>query len=265
MNKPLFPDVTVNGEAISAADIAAEAQNHDAPSGKPGIAWRKAARALVIRKLLLQEAAKMGLTASPIELIKGQIETEEEALIREMLDIGIEVREPGEEELRAIYNANQSRFRAPTLYEPAHILFPARPEDTEARTEARKMAEAALDILKQKPEEFSRIAKTESGCSSRNSGGQLGQISSGDTVPEFEAALDAMEVGTISAAPVETRYGFHIIRLDAKAIGDVLPYDITRPKLVEMLEKKAWAEGAQKYVERLMNAAEITGVDLRAA
>ena len=52
----LFPDLVVNGETVPAAVIAAEAQNHDGPKGKPGIAWRKAANAVAIRTLLLQEA-----------------------------------------------------------------------------------------------------------------------------------------------------------------------------------------------------------------
>ena len=40
MNMALFPAVVVNGETISPAAIAAEAQNHSAPRAKPGIAWR---------------------------------------------------------------------------------------------------------------------------------------------------------------------------------------------------------------------------------
>ena len=47
--KPLLTDVTVNGEVIPAALIAAEAQNHPAPPGKPGLAWRAAAEALAVR------------------------------------------------------------------------------------------------------------------------------------------------------------------------------------------------------------------------
>ena len=43
MTRPLFPDIVVNGVTLDADDIAAEAQNHPAPRGKPGIAWRKAA------------------------------------------------------------------------------------------------------------------------------------------------------------------------------------------------------------------------------
>ena len=44
--KPLLPPVTVNGVTITPKRIAAEAQNHPAPKGKPGHAWKAAARAL---------------------------------------------------------------------------------------------------------------------------------------------------------------------------------------------------------------------------
>ena len=47
--KPLLPPVTVNGVTISPERIAAEAQNHPAPKGKPGLAWKAAARALALR------------------------------------------------------------------------------------------------------------------------------------------------------------------------------------------------------------------------
>ena len=89
MNKPLFPEVTVNGHVISAADLAAEAQNHSAPKGKPGLAWRQAAQALVIRQLLLDEADRLSLKTSPQDLGGQRFETEEEALIRAVMEAGI--------------------------------------------------------------------------------------------------------------------------------------------------------------------------------
>ena len=86
MNMSLFPDVVVNGETIPSAAIAAEAQNHSAPKDKPGIAWRKAAQAMAIRALLLQEARARGLAAEPLALAPGRWETDDEALIRVLLD-----------------------------------------------------------------------------------------------------------------------------------------------------------------------------------
>ncbi|MFN3500265.1 MAG: hypothetical protein ACK40A_17875, partial [Pannonibacter indicus] len=58
------PVITVNGTVIPASRIAAEAQNHPAASGRPGDAWRAAARALAIRQLLLDEALRRGVAAA---------------------------------------------------------------------------------------------------------------------------------------------------------------------------------------------------------
>ena len=84
--RPLQPDVVVNGETISAAAIAAEAQNHPAPPGKPGAAWSAAARALAVHALLLQEARRLGLAPAPRALGAGRRETDDEALIRAVIE-----------------------------------------------------------------------------------------------------------------------------------------------------------------------------------
>ena len=47
MRAELYPDLVINGELVPHAVVAAETQNQEAPKGKPGIAWRKAANALV--------------------------------------------------------------------------------------------------------------------------------------------------------------------------------------------------------------------------
>ena len=166
--------------------------------------------------------------------------------------------------MRKVYDAQPDMFRAPTLYEPSHILFAADPADTEAWTEALQKAEAALATLRANPKDFASLAKELSDCPSRESGGQLGQIVTGDTVPEFEGAMDAMEAGMINPAPVKSRYGIHILRLDASAVGDVLPFDQVREQIGEMLEKAAWASAANAFVQELVANAEITGIDMAA-
>ncbi len=260
--KPLFPEVSVNGVTISAADIAAEAQNHEAPKDKPGWAWRDGARALVIRELLLQEGRKRDLQPQPRELEPGKFETADEALIREVLDMAVTPQQPTKADIRRIYDTQPQMFRAPTLYEPAHILFAADPADGDAREEARQKAKAALKTLHENPKEFASLAKELSDCPSRDAGGQLGQIVTGDTVPEFEAAMDTMQPGEISPKPVESRYGIHILRLDAKAEGDVLPFDQVSEQIGEMLEKAGWAVAANAFVQELVEKADISGVNM---
>ncbi|MCB2136023.1 MAG: peptidylprolyl isomerase [Rhodobacteraceae bacterium] len=261
---PLLQDITVNGEVIPAAAIAAEAQMHAAPKDKPGIAWRAAGRALTVRALLLQEARRRGLTPQP-QHDNAWTETEEEALIRQLLEVALVPELPGDEALRAIYDADPGRWRAPRLYEAAHILFAAAPGDSEARARAKEATAVARAELARNPASFDHLARSLSACSSRDAGGRLGQISAGDTVPEFESALDCLEEGQIAPTPVETRYGFHIIRLDARAEGAVLPFEAVAGRLREAAAKRAWADAARRFTATLAAEASVTGIDLVAA
>lgn len=263
--KPLMPEVRVNGTVIAPEAIAAEAQNHPAPKGKPGHAWQAAARALALRALLLDEARARGLVPAPAELEPGRIETPDEALIRQLLEQAVTPEPVDEARLRAIHAAAPDRFRAPTLYEAAHILIPAAPGDSAARDRARAMAGALAAELAKAPGRFAELAREHSACSSRANGGLMGQIAGGDTVPEFEAALDRLQPGEIGAEPVETRFGFHVVRLDARAEGAVLPFASVLPRLREAEEKAAWLRACRSFVNALTARAEITGVTLAAA
>jgi len=262
--KQSFTNITVNGEAISPELIATEAQNHPAPKGKPGIAWMAAARALAIRALILQEAKRNNLVADPMELAPGLWETDEEAVIRAVLDTSVKIETPTTKAIRSAYDANPERHRAPSLYEAAHILFAARPDDVVARKIAKDQAEAVLAKIKLEPKAFDALARDNSACSSRANGGRLGQISAGDTVTEFEAALAILAEGEIAPEPVESRYGFHIIRLDAKAEGEILPFESVQTALCSALEKSAWVRASRAFVDRLAANANVTGISLRA-
>ncbi|MFN7003128.1 MAG: peptidylprolyl isomerase [Roseinatronobacter sp.] len=258
--KPLLPPVFVNGIEISAERIAAEAQNHPAPKEKPGLAWKAAARALAIRELMLQEARARGLTPDPAEVAPGQFETEDEALIRQLSEVAITPTAADEADLRRVYSAHPDRFRAPSLYEAAHILFPR--QDDMAALHAH--ADAVLSELRANPRRFGELARMQSACSSKDNGGLLGQLGQGDTVPEFEAALDALDKGQISD-PVETRFGLHLIRLDARARGEVLPFETVLPRLRDAHAKAAWARAAARFTAELVAKARIKRVALQAA
>ncbi len=258
--KPLLADVVVNGVTIPAARIAAEAQNHPAPPGKPGLAWKAAARALVTRELLLQEARRQGLEPEPTEIAPGQVETEEEALIRQALVGALRPDPVSDDTLRAIHAASPDRFRAPTLYEVSHILYAREPGDSAGLASASAQAKAAAARLAESPFDFDRLAREESACSSREAGGRLGQLTGADVVAEFAAALDLLEVGAISPSPVATRFGFHIIRLDARAEGSVLPFERVAARLREAAEKAAWTRAAQALTRDLFGRAEISGL-----
>lgn len=263
MNAALFPDLIVNGEHVPHTIVAAETQNQDAPSGKPGIAWRKAANAVAIRTLLLQEAGARGLSVERQEVAPGRFETDEEALIRGLLDTAVDVPSPDEDAIYAEWHKDPARFRAPPLWEVSHILCACDPRDEDAKQKAKLRADAATKLALADPKNFAGLAARESDCGSKSSGGALGQLGPGDTVPEFEAVLRTLDTGDITPAPVLSRHGWHVIRMDAVAVGEVLPFETVRQKIADAMEKAAWANEARLFVNELVASADITGAELQ--
>ncbi|WP_407867174.1 peptidylprolyl isomerase [Phyllobacterium phragmitis] len=251
--------VTVDGVTIPQEAIAREMQNH--PADDPATAWAEAARALVIRELLLREARRLGLPAEPDE---GSRETEEEALIRALLDRELTVPQADEAACRRYFEKNRDRFKSPELFEAAHILFSADRQDEAAYARALRSAHAALERLIAGPERFADMARALSACSSSGNGGHLGQFAREQVSPEFTAALDGLKPGQIAPAPVETRYGVHIIRLDRRIGGDRLPFEAVRERIAAYLTQSVWHRAAAQYISLLAGKAEITGVDFDA-
>lgn len=102
--------VSVNGVAIPRDAIAREAQHHPAP--KPIAAWQAAARALVIRELLLQEAGRLGIAPEPAADAQGRRETDDEAMMRALVEREVKVPVADLESCRRYYDNNRARFRA---------------------------------------------------------------------------------------------------------------------------------------------------------
>ncbi len=250
--------VSVNGIAIPRAAISREAQNH--PATKPIDAWLAAARALVVRELLLQEARRLNLQPHPLADEEGRRETDEEALVRQLVER--EVRTPIADAAACLryYEANRRRLRTPDIYEVRHILLAAPAGDRDARRAAREQADAIITALMHDPTAFDDIARSRSACPSGASGGNLGQIGPDQTVPEFERALASMPVGAVAPAPVETRYGFHIVRVDRRIEGRDLPFEMVQSRIAGWLDEKVRRVAIRQYIEILAGRAEITGV-----
>ncbi len=254
--------VAVNEAVIAAADIAREVQNH--AGGSPQQAWTEATRALVIRELLLQRARSLELVAEP-RSEDGLRETEEEALIRMLLAAEIRTPTADEASCRRYYQSNLALFRSPDLFEPLHILFKADRADASAYAVAVERGTAVLADVLASPEQFESLARALSDCPSAGEGGRLGQVACGDTTPEFEAALVALEAGQICAEPVLTRYGVHIVRLDRKVAGQTRPFEQVRDRIAHYLEESSWRRAVAQYVGLLAGQARIQGFDMPGA
>lgn len=254
--------IRVNGVTISRAMISREVQHHPAPT--PVAAWRAASLALVLREALSQEATRLGIAAEPLSDGQGRRETEDEARMRALLEREVILPEPTEEECRRYYSTHLARFRSPDIMEASHILFGARPDDKTRWALAKFDAELITAMLKIEPDKFALLAREYSDCPSGKLGGSLGQITAGQTTPDFERALLALPVGKMTNEPVETRYGLHVVRLDRRIVGRTLPFDAVRDRIAQYLSEAVRRRAEAQYVARLLGQARIEGIAIPA-
>lgn len=262
-NLPEPEIVSVNGIEIPRDIIAREVQHHPAP--KAIEAWQSAARALAIRELLLQQARYLKIVPAPHNEESGPQETDEEALIQGLIEREVATPDPDDAACRRYYEQNKRRFRSPPIYAATHILFSVRQDDPEGYAKTQALAQSVLAELKQNPERFEELAREHSACPSAAQGGALGQISVGQTTPEFEKALEALAPGAMTEVPVETPYGLHIIRLDDKVEGKDLPFDLVADHIAGYLRENVTHRATAQYIARLVSGAEIAGIDLAGA
>ncbi len=253
--------IRVNGVELPRSDISREAQNF--PAQKPIDAWKEAARALVIRHLLLAEARRIELDADPLSE-DGRTETEEEALIRGLLERQVITPEPDEAACLRYYENNRTRFRSETIYEAAHILIAADKRNARAFEEAKAKALKVAAELGRFPEQFDMLAALHSDCPSAEQHGNLGQLTAGQTTPEFEEALLSLAPGSIGG-PVESRYGFHIIRLERKIEGKQIPFDAMKERIAAYLSDAVQRRATAQYIALLVSRANIEGIELAGA
>ncbi|HVI33507.1 peptidylprolyl isomerase [Phenylobacterium sp.] len=252
--------VVFDGVEIPETLLAQEVQNH--PGASAAEARSAAGHALAIRALLLQRARDLGLTPEPELDEQGREETPDEALVRAVLDAEVAVTAPTEAECRRVYEADPVRFRTPALYEASHILVEPRGGDEAALAAAHANATRLLGILEGGTCTFGELARDASDCPSGAVGGSLGQLRSGDLVPEVEDVLMALDPGETAGVPVLSRFGWHVLRLDRRIEGRVLPFELAEERIRLHLESRAWAAAATRYVAELAAAARAKGVAL---
>ena len=238
-------EIRINGKEITDAAVEAEIANY-AEADRPLDA---ALRALAIRQIVLDEAASQGIDVS-----------DPERAAAELLDRKVSVRVPTSEECRRHYEGNLARFTQGELVEASHILFQVTPSVDLERL--RRKADDVLDRLRLAPEDFETLAAEYSNCPSSRIGGSLGQISRGDTVPEFERAVFGEHVAGLVGRVIETRFGLHIVRIDRRIEGRVLPFDQVRGQVTQALGAALADRAARDFVAELVSRADIEGMVL---
>jgi peptidyl-prolyl cis-trans isomerase C len=250
--------LSVNGTIIPEETLAQEMARLG-PGPDATVAVR---RTLAIRELLLQRAGELGLLedGAPRSAVTFADRESEEAVIDRLLAQEVRTPEPQEAECRRHYEAHASRFVAGELVAASHILFALTP-GTPVQA-LRERAGAALAELVANPALFGERARELSNCPSGAQGGALGQFGRGEMAPEFERAVfDTAATGVLPSL-VATRHGFHIVRVEQRLPGRLLPFEAVREKIAVHLSARVQERALRQYVSVLAGQARIEGVEL---
>ena len=223
----------VNGKAVPTARAEALAQQV-ARSGRPITPEVEAQikEEVIAREIFMQEAQKRGLDAT--EEYKSQIELARQTiLIRELFAEFQKTSAVTDADVQAEYDkfvaANGGKE-----YRARHILV-----------ETQAQAEAILASLK-KGGKFEDIAKKQSkDPGSGANGGDLDWAAPGNYVKEFSDAMVALNKGQVSA-PVQSQFGFHIIRLDDVREAQLPKIEDVKPQIVQQMTQQRMAAFQQE-------------------
>jgi peptidyl-prolyl cis-trans isomerase C len=187
---------------------------------------------LINRKLLLAGARKELLEFDP-EFKKQLNLMKEELLTKFAISRAIENVKVTDEEAKKFYEENPANFVSGETVTASHILV-----DSEEKALQIKADIDAGSVT------FEDAARENSSCPSGQNGGELGQFGRGQMVKEFEDAAFTLEVGVVSA-PVQTQFGWHLIKVSAKSESSAMPYEEIADQLKEQLladkQQKAYA------------------------
>lgn len=238
----------VNGGTITTANYDREVKNlpeylksmAETPQGR-----KEMLDTMVIRELILQQAAKDGLDKGP-EIEEKLQDMKKRLIVEAYLKKKVEAdSQVSDAELKKFYEQNKDKFKTGEQLKASHILV--------------KTEKEAKDILAQIKggASFEEMAKKNSVDSSAAKGGDLGWFGKGTMVPAFEKAALGLKEGQVSDV-VKSDFGFHIIKLTGKRPAGIRPYDEVKDQIKAAIMPSKQQEIFQKIKDELKKSAKIT-------
>lgn len=215
---------TIEGQPVTEADLALALASVDQQYSQLPPDQRRAAAFMAVMeiKLLAARAVAEGLDKDP-EFQRRMAFLRDRALHSEVIDkdIGAKITDA---EIRAAYDKQIAETPPVNEVKARHILV--------------KTKEEAEAIVKQLDEgaDFEKLANEHTtDPSGKTSGGDLGYFGPGQMVPEFEKAAFALEVGGYTKTPVQSQFGFHVIKLEEKRKREPVKFDDVKEQIRQLL------------------------------
>ncbi|MEX0406452.1 peptidylprolyl isomerase [Aquibium sp. LZ166] len=235
---------TVNGADVTEAELQMALNDLGEQFAQlPAEQKRAAALSAVIEiRLLAQQAADAGLGDS--EGFKQRMEFLRERALHSAFVEQKVAAEVTDETIRARYDQEVAATPPSNEIRARHILV--------------KTKEEAEEIIKQLEAggDFEAIAKEKSTDGAAPQGGDLGYFGPGQMVPAFEKAAFALEVGEYSKEPVETDFGFHVIKVEDKRTQQPPAFEQVRDQIRSLLFR-------EKYFEMVKASREAAEIDVK--
>jgi len=186
-----------------------------------------------------------------------QVQIQRGLAIRELIDQKVASKIViKDEETKAYYDGNPQFFQQPEQVKASHILIKVEPTaDEAAKTEARKKITEVQQKLKDGGD-FAALAKEYSQGPSSAKGGDLGYFRRGQMVGPFEDAAFSIKTDEVSDL-VETRFGYHIIKVYDKKPEQTLAYADVKDKIAQRLKQEKVEKDATQYVKNLKKGAKV--------
>lgn len=154
-----------------------------------------------------------------------------------------------EDDLRKIYASSLDRYRSGERVMARHILLMTQNKSAD---DTKKLEAKAADLLKQVKSggDFAEIAKKNSDDpGSAPKGGDLGWVTKGQMVPNFEATAFSLKKGETSNV-IKTEYGFHIVQVTDREDARVKPFDEVKADLATESKKQMVFDRMQSSIEQ---------------
>ncbi len=225
---------TVGAETITEADLAFAAEEFQEQMAQMPAEERRAFLVTVLIDMKVMAKAAKDAQMDQTDIFKRRLQYLEERSLRRAYfaeKIAGSVTEDG---VRAAYDAYATAFVPAEEVHARHILV-ATKEEADA-------VKAELDAGK--PFEVAAMEKT-TDPSGKQNGGDLGFFSKGMMVPEFETTAFGLEIGQVSA-PVQSQFGWHIIRLDEKRMTSPAAFEQVAPQLGQQMILEAFDQSVSE-------------------
>ncbi len=162
-------------------------------------------------------------------------------------------------EIQQYYTQHQKDYQVDDQVKVRHILIRVDGTDPKADAAAKAKAQSILDQLHHGGN-FADLAKKNSDDpGSKDSGGELGFLKHGATVPEFDQAAFSLQPGQISGL-VKSKFGYHIIQVEEKQTAHTRPLSEVKPAIQALLTRQKEGQQEQAFAQQLAGEAQKNGL-----